>query len=395
MSSLARTGPACAASFRRARCSALCTPGTGQWELFTNDISSGDFIEFPTAARVVIAGDNVTFFVPVSEFQDLSGVRLVTFGFDIDRPIDGSGSVDTSGVAGPDFGPDSLIVPPEGPPIFSNAPLVDTVVQRISPELTSPGATIDIELVELSLRGPSPSALPLVGDFDGDGSDDLAIFDQRMFVVFDPAQPGQAFPVSPGRVFDVPNLPPDALPTAGDTDGNGRDELGVFSPSSGDWQFFEIDTSGGLTLIDEFGSFGGKNDLPFVVDIDLDGRGDPGVYDPGTGLVIVGERTQAGVDSIFSAEIGALLAELGSLSTVDLGADGGQALIFRDGLGEWSSFDFESFAAVSIPSDGLTPTGALGVAGDFDGDGAPTRVEMIFADGFESGDTSAWSSTVP
>ena len=29
------------------------------------------------------------------------------------------------------------------------------------------------------------------------------------------------------------------------------------------------------------------------------------------------------------------------------------------------------------------------------GDGVPERLEMIFEDGFESGDTSVWTSTVP
>ena len=288
-----------------------------------------------------------------------------------------------------------MIAPPDGPPIFNDPPAADTVVERISPALSAPGATFDIELVALSLRGPSPIARPVVGDFDGDGTDDLAIFDQGMFVVFDPAQPGDAFPVTPGQVFDVPNMSPDALPTAGDTNGNGRDEFGVFSPSSGDWQFFEVDVSGGLMLIDEFGPFGGPNDLPFLVDFDGDGVAEPGTYDPGTGLLIVGERTPSGVDPIFSAKIAALLAELGSPSTVDLGADGGQALVFRDDLGDWSLFDFESDAAVSIPSEGFTRVGAHGVAGDFDGDGLPERLEMIFEDGFESGDTSVWSSTVP
>ena len=44
------------------------------------------------------------------------------FAFDLGGLIDGTGSLDTSGVDGPVFSPDSLFAPPLGPPLFSDPP---------------------------------------------------------------------------------------------------------------------------------------------------------------------------------------------------------------------------------------------------------------------------------
>ena len=75
-------------------------------------------------AGLVSAVVLLVFFVPMSEFPDLSGVRGTTFGFDLGGQIDGTGSVDTSGVEGPDFGLGSLFAPPPGPPLFTDPPPV-------------------------------------------------------------------------------------------------------------------------------------------------------------------------------------------------------------------------------------------------------------------------------
>ncbi|MFL6196337.1 MAG: hypothetical protein ACJ75H_19305, partial [Thermoanaerobaculia bacterium] len=94
-----------------------------------------------------------------------------------------------------------------------------------------------------------------------------------------------------GRGFEVQvqvgTLGPDALPIAGDFDGDGKDTPALYSAATGTFLnvYFTSSTNGGATIPISF-VFGptGKNLLPVAGDWDGDGKDGIGVYDPGTAI---------------------------------------------------------------------------------------------------------------
>jgi hypothetical protein len=68
------------------------------------------------------------------------------------------------------------------------------------------------------------------------------------------------------------------LPVVGDFDGNGFDEIGVFR--AGTW-IIDSNRNRELDAQDRVFELGGANDKPVVGDWNDDGADDPGVYHPG------------------------------------------------------------------------------------------------------------------
>ena len=163
--------------------------------------------------------------------------------------------------------------------------------------------------------------LPIVGDWDGDGKDDIGIFgpewrgDDRAIA----AEPGLPDPQNDyrrrQREIDSPpkNLPPEPaeatdgrrvlkrtaegtpredvidhvfrfgigvdLPVAGDWNGDGIRSIGVFR--AGTW-LLDLDGDGRHTNRDAVIHFGADGDLPVVGDFNADGIDEIGVYRKGT-----------------------------------------------------------------------------------------------------------------
>jgi hypothetical protein len=169
-----------------------------------------------------------------------------------------------------------------------------------------------------------PGDVPVVADYDGDGRDDLAVWrpsDGRWLVqtssgaaVIDPVlgneedfpAPGdydgdgktnfavwRPFPVAGEKVTgahwlilraDGTQLPPvemgepGDLPVPADYDGDGREDLAVWRPSTGQWI---IKPSSGIKLPDV--RLGQPGDFPLTGDFDGDGLSDFSVWRPTTG----------------------------------------------------------------------------------------------------------------
>ena len=131
------------------------------------------------------------------------------------------------------------------------------------------------------------TALPIIGDWDGDGVDDLGLYDQGRFYLdltangsWDAESGGDAH-----HYFNLASIDDTALPVIGDWDGDGIDELGLYNQGR-----FYLDTSengswDSVTGGDTHYNFGLTSihgtARPLVGDFDGNGVDDLGLFNQG------------------------------------------------------------------------------------------------------------------
>jgi uncharacterized protein YhfF len=147
-----------------------------------------------------------------------------------------------------------------------------------------------------------PTDRPVAGDWNGDGIDEIGMWRPstgRFYLDIDGSRTWTRGVDVITASFGVPT----DLPVAGDWNGDGVDEIGVWRPSTGR---FYLDQDGSRTWtagVDVItASFGVPTDLPVVGDWNGDGVDEIGVWRPSTGRFYLdqdGSRTwTAGVDVI-------------------------------------------------------------------------------------------------
>ncbi len=130
-------------------------------------------------------------------------------------------------------------------------------------------------------------AIPVVGDWNGDGIDDLGLYNDGYFYldttgngVWDAVSGGDTF-----RDFGITAIRDTAVPVVGDWNGDGADDLGVY-----DQGYFYLDTTGNGVWDsvgggDTFRDFGlaviRDTATPVIGDWDSDGIDDLGLYNEG------------------------------------------------------------------------------------------------------------------
>jgi hypothetical protein len=136
------------------------------------------------------------------------------------------------------------------------------------------GLGIDASTPSFGIAGD----IPVVGDWNGDGIDEIGIFRPSSHSFF--------LDLNGNRIWDTgidgvyPFGTSTDLPVTGDWDGDGIDEIGVWRPAK---RSFFLDTNGNHTWewgTDLFAPFGTSTDLPIIGDWDGDGFDEIGIWRP-------------------------------------------------------------------------------------------------------------------
>ena len=114
---------------------------------------------------------------------------------------------------------------------------------------------------------PNENDFPLVGDFDGDGIDDPAVYRSGS-----PSHWLVLLSTAPGATLDVPFGKEGDVPLTGDIDGDGRTDFVVWRPGSPSEWF--VQTAVGTFGHVVFGDSDLNDDSPALGDMDGDGRAD-------------------------------------------------------------------------------------------------------------------------
>jgi hypothetical protein len=148
---------------------------------------------------------------------------------------------------------------------------------------TSAGAP-DAGIFVFGKRG----SLPVVGDWNGDGRDDIGVYDPHdakwSLRLGASAGPANAGTFSFGSKKSVP--------VAGDWDGDGKDGIGTFDLDSAKWTLRQT-ADGGAANAGNF-KFGNKKNLPIVGDWNGDKKDGIGTVDPVTATWTLRQTASAG-----------------------------------------------------------------------------------------------------
>lgn len=156
---------------------------------------------------------------------------------------------------------------------------------------------------------------------------------------------------------------PGDYPAGGDFDADGRLDLVVFRPSTGQWYLRY--SSKGYDYAYDVVQWGVSGDVPFARDFDGDARSDLVVYRPSTGEWFI--RTSLSAYTAYSLYQWGLSTDIPV--PADFDGDGRCDLaVFRHSTGEWfirfSSSNYSNYAVYQWGLDGDIP-----LVSDFDGDG--------------------------
>ncbi len=196
---------------------------------------------------------------------------------------------------------------------------------------------------------PTTTAVPVSGDFDGDGITDIAVYELatgKWFIRYSSGARSVEFSFGDSSM----------IPVSGDFDGDGKSDLAVFQEASGYWFVFKS-TDNTLAYM----QFGATGYTPVYGDYDGDGITDLTLYHEASGYWFVFK----------SSDYTLAYMQFGAQGyrpvSGDFDGDGISDLaVFHEASGYWYVFKSSDYTLgyMQFGAAGYTP-----VSGDYDGDG--------------------------
>lgn len=208
--------------------------------------------------------------------------------------------------------------------------------------------------------------IPLSGDFDGDGTPDIAVYRQsgEWFI----RNSSNNYAIGAGNWYFQWGATGD-IPLIGDFDGDGKTDITVYRPSSGQWFIRSSSQNYTIGAGAWYYQWGALGDVPLIGDFDGDGRTDVSVYRTASGEWFIRRSSQGySTASMAYYQWGAT----GDTPVVgDFDGDGkSDVAVFRAASGEWFiRHSSQNFSATAMSWFQWGITGDKPMVGDFDGDG--------------------------